>query len=102
FELLYDGRGGLPAVSYKLADPDSPWSLYDLTEHLRERGWQVPSYPLPPDRGETIVQRVLVRHGTGRDTMSLLFDDIVRSVGRLSRGSRPTAGDDRPRVGFHH
>lgn len=47
FTLLYDGRGALPAVSYTLSDPEGAgFTLYDLSERLRMRGWQVPSYPL--------------------------------------------------------
>ena len=99
FELLYDGEGGLPAVSYKLADPASTWSLYDLSDQLRQRGWQVPAYPLPPDRQDTVIQRVLVRHGIGRDKIALLVDDMERSVDRLSAGRPPT---DAERTGFHH
>jgi len=97
FELLYDGRGALPAISYKLRDGVA-FTLYDLTEQLRTRGWQVPAYPLPPDRDDTTIQRVLVRHGIGRDEISLLADDIERCLKRLSTGS--TGAPQQP--GFHH
>jgi glutamate decarboxylase len=99
FELLYGGEGGLPAVSYTLADPASAWSLYDLSDQLRQRGWQVPSYPLPPDRQDTVIQRVLVRHGIGRDKIGLLVDDLERSIDHLSAG-RPST--DAERTAFHH
>ncbi|MEV7007794.1 glutamate decarboxylase [Streptosporangium sp. NPDC051022] len=99
FELLYDGKGALPGVSYTLADKNAGFTLYDLTEQLRARGWQVPSYPLPPDRQETVVQRVLIRHGIGRDEMGLLAEDIRRSIDRLGRGG---GGGARQQPGFHH
>ncbi|WP_018657756.1 glutamate decarboxylase [Actinomadura flavalba] len=97
FELLYDGRGALPAVSYTLK-PNAGFSLYDLSEQLRTRGWQVPSYPLPAARQDTTVQRVLVRHGVGRDEIALLADDIERSLTRLGDGG--TGAPHQP--GFHH
>ncbi|MEV4253490.1 glutamate decarboxylase [Spirillospora sp. NPDC049652] len=98
FELLYDGRGALPAVSYKLKPGHTGFTLYDLTEQLRVRGWQVPSYPLPADRDDTVIQRVLVRHGIGRDEASLLVEDMKRCLERLAAGS--TGAPHRP--SFHH
>ncbi|MER7514488.1 glutamate decarboxylase [Streptomyces lavendulae] len=99
FTLLYDGAGALPAVSYTLADPASTsWSLYDLSDLLRMRGWQVPSYPLPPNRQETVIQRVLVRHGVDRDEIELLADDMRRAIKHLDEG-RPHDAD---RAAFHH
>ena len=101
FELLYDGDGALPAVSYTLKDPDNGWSLYDLSEQLRIRGWQVPSYPLPPERHDTVIQRVLVRHGIGRDKVALLVDDLKRGIDRLSKHGKGTT-DTGSQIGFHH
>ncbi|WTX00288.1 glutamate decarboxylase [Streptomycetaceae bacterium NBC_01309] len=99
FTLLYDGDGALPAVSYTLTDPQScGFSLYDLSDQLRMRGWQVPSYPLPADREDTVIQRVLIRHGVGRDEIALLADDMRRSLHRLVHGT-PADAD---RAGFHH
>ncbi|MFJ8040438.1 glutamate decarboxylase [Kitasatospora sp. NPDC096147] len=99
FTLLYDGTGALPAVSYTLTDPATAgFSLYDLSDRLRMRGWQVPSYPLPADRQETVIQRVLVRHGVGRDEIALLARDIRDAVAHLTQGG-PADAD---RSGFRH
>ncbi|WP_412080510.1 hypothetical protein [Streptomyces sp. SCL15-6] len=98
FTLLYDGVAP-PAVSYTLTDPDSVgWTLYDLSDQLRMRGWQVLSYPLPPDRQETVIQRVLVRHGVDRDEIELLADDMRRAIKHPAEGHP----HDADRVGFHH
>ncbi|MFF5718510.1 glutamate decarboxylase [Streptomyces buecherae] len=99
FTLLYDGEGALPAVSYTLTDPrGAGFSLYDLSDQLRMRGWQVPAYPLPADRHDTVVHRVLIRHGVGRDEIALLADDLRQALRRLATGT-PT---DAERTGFHH
>ena len=97
FDLLYDGQGALPAVCYTLKD-GANFTLYDLTEQLRTRGWQVPSYPLPANRQDTTVQRVLIRHGVGRDEIALLADDIGAALHRLRGGT--THAPVQP--GFHH
>lgn len=99
FVLLYDGNGALPAVSYTLADTSVGWSLYDLSDQLRIRGWQVAAYPLPPARHDTVIQRVLVRHGIGRDKIELLADDLQHSLERLRAGA--SSGAHQP-IGFHH
>ncbi|MFW6692698.1 glutamate decarboxylase [Streptomyces sp. MAR4 CNX-425] len=98
FTLLYDGRGALPAVSWTLTDPArAGFTLYDLTEQLRVRGWQVPAYPLPPRRQETVIQRVLVRHGISHDKVELLAADVRAALARLEGGPGAPA-----RPGFHH
>ncbi|WP_407566151.1 glutamate decarboxylase [Streptomyces sp. 184] len=100
FTLLYDGRGALPAVSWTLTDPaGAGFTLYDLTEQLRLRGWQVPAYPLPPRRQETVIQRVLIRHGISHDKIELLAGDVRAALARLKDG----AGTPAPQQpGFHH
>ncbi|MFJ4681913.1 glutamate decarboxylase [Streptomyces sp. NPDC088789] len=100
FTVLHDGHDALPAVSWTLTDPTtSPFTLYDLTDQLRRRGWQVPAYPLPASRGDTVIARVLVRHGISYDKVVLLAEDIRKAVEHLSAG--PTAHvAEQP--GFHH
>jgi glutamate decarboxylase len=102
FRVLYGGKGALPAVSYTLQDPASRWSLYDLSDELRMRGWQVPAYPLPPDRQDTTIHRVLVRHGIGRDKIALLVDDMQRSIERLEVVGGTTGLPTAERISFHH
>jgi glutamate decarboxylase len=100
FRLLYDGNGALPAVSWTLQDPEKAgFTLYDITDELRRRGWQVPAYPLPANRDDTVIQRVLVRHGTGYDKIMLLGRDIKDAVHKLT--TRGTGNADQ-HPGFHH
>ncbi|WP_260219116.1 pyridoxal-dependent decarboxylase [Streptomyces gossypii] len=99
FQLLYDGRGALPAISYTLRRPaDSPFDLYQLSDQLRQRGWQVPAYPLPADRSETVIHRVLIRHDCSDDRMELFLRDLRHSVSALTTAE----GGPRGRVAFHH
>ncbi len=81
FDLLYNGRGGIPGVTWTLK-PDSglAGSLYDLADRLRTRGWLVPAYSMPPNCQDIVVQRILVRHGFSRDLATLLLDDLKRSI----------------------
>ncbi|MFI9155023.1 glutamate decarboxylase [Streptomyces sp. NPDC053367] len=100
FTVLHDGEGGLPAVCWTLTDPAAtPFTLYDLSDQLRRRGWQVPAYPLPAARQDTVVARVLVRHGVGYDKIALLADDIRAAVTRLTEAPAPHVAEQ---PGFHH
>ena len=80
-----------PAVAYKLKDEGQEFTLYDLSERVRMRGWQIASYPLPLNRQETVVQRILIRHGVSRDLAQLLLDDIKREVNHLSKNPVPNS-----------
>lgn len=100
FEILYDGEGGLPAVCYKLKNAeDRGYTLYDVSDHIRMRGWQLASYPLPANRHDEIVQRVMVRHGMSLDLMELLIEDLVRTIEYLDENAPAKSG---ARPSFNH
>lgn len=83
FELIYDGNPekGIPAVTWKLKkDANVSFNLYDFADKLRSRGWQVPAYSLPANADSIVVQRVLVRQGVSLDMISLLVEDIKRTI----------------------
>ena len=103
FELVYDGRGGIPALAWKLADPASAgFTLFDLADRLRVRGWQVPAYSLPPGRSDLVIQRVLVRHDFSRDLADLLLDDLRRALRQLSEHKPASPLTEQEAGGFRH
>lgn len=85
-----EGGGGGPARD---------WTVYDVADRLRTRGWQVPAYPMPPAIEDVSVLRIVVRNGFGHDLASRLVDDLRRAVADLEAdGGR--AGAVRPSL--HH
>jgi glutamate decarboxylase len=102
FEIIYDGRGGIPALAWKLRDPTAGYSLFDVADRLRARGWQVPAYTLPANRQELAVQRILVRHDFSRDLANLLLEDLRRSLDYLSAHPVSTPLTEQETGGFHH
>ncbi len=81
FDILYDGVGGIPGACWMLKKDVNPgFSLYDLTDKLRSRGWQVASYSLPTDCQDMVIQRVLIRHGFSRDMADLLLTDLKNCI----------------------
>lgn len=81
FEIIYDGRGGIPGLCWKLKEGTNPgFTLFDLADRLRVGGWQVPAYTLPKNRTDLAIQRILVRHGFTRDLADLLLSDYQRAM----------------------
>jgi glutamate decarboxylase len=81
--LIFDGdsRNGIPAVSWTLRkNARAGYSLFDLSDRLRARGWQVAAYTMVPNISDMAVMRVLVRHGFSRDLADALLGDIARSL----------------------
>ena len=92
FDLVYDGRGGVPGCVWTISEEgDRGFTLYDLADRLRVKGWQVPAYPMPRNRGDLVVQRVLARLGLSRNLADLLLDDLRRAIRYFDRrpSSRP-------------
>lgn len=99
-EVLYDGHGGIPTVCYSLRNEKTAgFSLYDLSDRLRMHGWQIASYPLPSNRENTTVQRILIRHGVSRDMIFLLLRDLRKELEHLKHN--PVLGSQE-KVSFHH
>lgn len=81
FDILYNGEGGVPGACWMLKKDVNPgFSLFDLTDKLRSRGWQVASYSLPSNCQDMVIQRVLIRHGFSRDMADLLLEDMKRCI----------------------
>jgi glutamate decarboxylase len=103
FEIVYDGRGGLPGACWKIKDGANPgFTLYDLADRLRQRGWQVPAYSLPANRQDLVIQRVLARHGVSRDLASLLCEDMKTCLAYFREHPLTKPLTAREATGYHH
>jgi glutamate decarboxylase len=83
FEFINDGdpAQGIPAVCFTTKPGVKlPYTLYDLSDRLLNRGWQVPAFALIGEAKNTSVMRVMIRQGVSRDMAALLLEDIRRAV----------------------
>ncbi len=82
FELFFDGdsKKGIPAISWTLSNPKAAYSLYDLSDRLRMRGWQVAAYSMLPNIEEIVVMRLVLRHGFSRELADLFVEDVQRAL----------------------
>ncbi|MCL5116657.1 MAG: glutamate decarboxylase [Firmicutes bacterium] len=103
FELLSDGSD-IPVFAWKKRERpgQSDWTLHDLSHLMRERGWQVPAYPLPPNQESETIMRVVVRNSFSLDLAHLFLDDLQRAVDHLERLSYPLPPQLTVQKPFHH
>ena len=103
FDLIYDGRGGIPGCTWTIKRGAKPgFTLYDLADRLRLRGWQVPAYPMPERRADLVVQRVLARLGLSRDLAGLLLDDLQRAIKHFEKHPSTKSSTPHEAGGYHH
>ncbi len=94
--LLNDGSR-FPIVAVSAEDPEAI-DLVALSHLLRERGWIVPAYTLPPNAQAITVLRMVVRESFSRDMADMLVHDVQQALHALRRGGRRGG---RPRRRIH-
>ncbi len=100
FEVLTDGSD-MPLVTWTTAGT-RPWTLYDLSAKLRERGWQVPAYPMPASIQDITVMRVVFRNGVSMDLTRMLLDDLGAALKFLEALPVPAPQAESTTTAFHH
>jgi glutamate decarboxylase len=86
FELITDGSE-LPVFAVRLREDVRGYSVFDLSERLRGRGWLVPAYTFPENLTDVAVLRFVIRNGFSQDLASLLVHDIRNQVKALQAES---------------
>jgi len=82
--------------------PKTGYTLFDLSDRLRERGWQLPAYTLPGGCKDWVVARIIVRHGVSADLAALLLDDMQRSIEHFKTHPVTVAMTEKETSGFKH
>jgi glutamate decarboxylase len=102
YELLTDGSE-LPVFAFTLKPGVENYTVFDVSERLRERGWLVPAYTFPANREDLSVLRVVVRAGININLANSLLDDLRRLTEFLESLDRPLPlPDPRRREAFKH
>ena len=101
FNLWNDGSD-IPVFAWQLKDGHTDkWTLYDLAERLRTKGWLVPAYPMPANLEHLTVERIVVRNGLSMDLADSLLEDIRTETEYLDRLESPMP-QEAAHPGFHH
>ena len=98
--LIYHDGSDLPVVCYTLKEKTGQeWTLYDLSDRLLMKGWQIPTYPLPVNLEDTVIQRIVCRADLNYDMAELLMRDIEEGIRELDEAViLPHAKDKKPKV----
>jgi glutamate decarboxylase len=88
FELLTRGDE-LPVFAFTVGSDVDNFTVFDVSNALRERGWQVPAYTFPENRTDLAALRVVVRRGFTHDMADMLVDDLERQLTRLQQQPHP-------------
>ena len=103
FKIIYNGRGGIPAMSWSLKEGVDPgFNLFDLSDRIRMRGWQIAAYSMPANRQDLVVMRILVRHGVSRDLIDLLVTDLKSCMAYFEKNPVTHKGTEEESGSFKH
>jgi glutamate decarboxylase len=99
FQLLTKGDE-LPVFAFTLREDVTSFSVFDVSDVLRERGWQVPAYTFPKNREDLAALRIVVRRGFSHDLADMLLADLTRTLPRLEK--QPAPMHEPEAESFHH
>ena len=87
--------------AFKVKDDVDNFTVFDVSNAVRERGWLLPAYTFPANRTDLAALRVVVKLGFTHDMADMLVKDIERQLPRLQDQPEPVH-DAASAAGFHH
>ena len=90
-------------MTWKIKDGANPgYTLFDIADRLRIRGWLVPAYTLPANVTDVAVQRILVKQGLTQDLAALLLEDFGRAIAHFDKHPIKVPMTEAESGGFKH
>ena len=88
YRLISDGSQ-LPVFAFALHRSVTNYTVFDVSERLRERGWLVPAYTFPADRQDLSVLRIVIRAGMHAEMADQLVADLKAKTEQLQQLQAP-------------
>jgi glutamate decarboxylase len=102
YQLISDGSH-LPVFAFTLKSEVRNYTVFDVSDRLRQQGWLVPAYTYPENRQDLAVLRVVVRAGMTFDMADLLLEDLRQRTEDLeSLDTKIPEGATKRTGGFAH
>lgn len=84
FKVLNKESKILPLVAFELSD-DAPFSVFDFSERMRQRGWIIPAYTLPKNAEDREIMRIVLRLTLSREQLNILYNDLIDAYESLEK-----------------
>ncbi len=101
-----DPLRGIPALCFCIQKEGQEelegFSLYELSDRLRMRGWQVPAYSMPEHVTSLVVMRLVIRQGFSMDMACLFLRDFANALDFLRRHPSPSRRIEEESGSFSH
>jgi glutamate decarboxylase len=91
YRLLSDGSD-LPVFAFALKPEIKNYTVFDVSDRLRERGWLVPAYTFPENRQDLSVLRIVVRAGMHLEMADVLLAHLREQTAFLESLQSPLPG----------
>lgn len=99
---MYNDGDNIPIVCYSLKESlNLNWNLYDLSDRLLMKGWQIPAYPLPVNMDNVIIQRMVCRADLSQPMAEEMIGDLKEAIKELNEHKAITYKDKKVQ-GFIH
>ncbi|MFJ8789817.1 glutamate decarboxylase [Streptomyces sp. NPDC102462] len=82
YELVTDGSE-LPAFAFRLAPGTQDFTVFDVSQAMRARGWHLPAYTFPAPCQDVSVLRLVVRTGFTDELARLFVSDLSQVTAQL-------------------
>jgi glutamate decarboxylase len=94
YRLISDGSD-LPVFAFTLKDDVKNYTVFDVSDRLRQRGWLVPAYTFPANREDLSVLRIVVRAGMTMEMANWLLDHLREQTEFLQSLDGPLPSEQR-------
>jgi glutamate decarboxylase len=88
YRLISDGSE-LPVFAFTTNPDVKNYTVFDVSDRLRERGWLVPAYSFPENRQDLSVLRVVIRAGMHKEMADELLGALSEKTKKLESLSAP-------------
>ncbi len=102
YRLISDGND-LPVFAFALAPEVENYTVFDVSDRLRQHGWLVPAYTFPKNREDLSVLRIVVRAGMTHEMADHLLDHLREATAFLESLDAPLPSEEiAKRTAFSH